>query len=118
MLNLRDFVSLVDGKVIDRGSSLIFNVQILCPNGWQISIALGEGAYCEPRKSLFALSAYRKVEVGLISPQDELEDPPMGLPWACSFNGGVAGYVEVDSDKPFELREPTLVEIYDGVCKL
>jgi len=68
------------------------NKEVVCADGFKMSVQAHDGAYCEPRTD--DAEEYQQVEIGFPSQREELimpwcEDP--GLP-----QGTVYGYVPVD----------------------
>ena len=68
------------------------NEQVVCADGFEMSVQANENAYCEPR--LNRQKKYNLVEIGFPSSEE-----PLLMPWAQSPDdptGTVYGYVPVD----------------------
>tara|TARA_R100000008_G_scaffold18559_1_gene9426 strand:- start:702 stop:1013 length:312 start_codon:yes stop_codon:yes gene_type:complete len=68
------------------------NEQVVCADGFEMSVQAHENAYCEPR--LNDQKKYNLVEIGFPSSEE-----PLIMPWAESPDdptGTVYGYVPVD----------------------
>jgi len=82
------------------------NEQVLCADGFEMSVQANENAYCEPR--LNEQKKYNLVEVGFPS-----EEEPLLMPWAESPaepTRTVYGYVPVDIVTNVIVKHGGLVE--------